>query len=349
MSGSGEARDFADGFLTRERRARAASGQPLVPLLIIPLRMGLMRSAFLAGSESRWLRERAVKYGFVQKAVSRFMPGEDMAAALAAARELRARGVGSVLTCLGENLKDLQEAEQVTRHYLEVLARAAEDRRLDAEISVKLTQLGLDLGRAACEASVARLLERAQANRTWVWIDMESSAYTDTTLDIYRRARARFANVGVCVQAYLRRTEKDLASLIPLGGGLRLVKGAYREPPDRAFPRKSDVDANYLALAARLLGREARQAGVRAIFGTHDPVLLRRLEEMGKVESLQPRDLEFQMLYGIRRDEQERLAAAGHRFRVLISYGDAWFPWYMRRLAERPANVLFVLKNVFTG
>ena len=308
--------------------------------------MGLVRSAFLAGSQSRWLRERAVNYRFVRRAVSRFMPGEDMEAALAATQALKASGIGSVLTYLGENLERAEEAEQVTRHYLDVLARVKRA-SLGAEISIKLTQLGLDLGPAACEAAVMTLVERARADGTWVWIDMESSAYTNVTLDIYRRARARFPNVGVCVQAYLRRTEQDLKSLIPLGGGLRLVKGAYREPPDKAFPKKRDVDANYFALAGRLLGREARQAGVRAIFGTHDSALIRRIEDLGRAEALQPQDLEFQMLYGIQREEQVRLAARGYRFRVLISYGDAWFPWYMRRLAERPANVLFVLRHVF--
>jgi proline dehydrogenase len=308
--------------------------------------MGLMRSAFLAGSQSRWLRERAVKYRFVHKAVSRFMPGEDLDAAVAAAKELKAKGIGSVLTYLGENVKDLAEAKQVTRHYLDVLTRA-KDAALGAEISVKLTQLGLDLGPAACEAGLMALVERAAANETWVWIDMESSDYTDATLDLYRRARARFPSVGVCVQAYLRRTEHDLKTLIPLGGGLRLVKGAYREPPDRAYPSKRDVDAKYLSLAARLLGRDARQAGVRVIFGTHDSVLIRRIEQVALEANLRPHQVEFQMLYGIKREEQARLAAAGHPFRVLISYGDAWFPWYMRRLAERPANVLFVVKNLF--
>jgi len=310
--------------------------------------MGLLRSVFLAGSQSRWLRERAVNFRPVRRAVSRFMPGDDLEAALAAARSLRAAGIGSVLTYLGENVQKPEEAEQVTRHYLEVLARAKQT-ALDAEISVKLTQLGLDLGRAACEAGLASLIERAASDGTWVWIDMESSAYTDVTLDIYRRARARFPNVGVCVQAYLRRTERDLESLIPLGGGLRLVKGAYREPPDKAFPKKRDVDANYFALARRLLGPEARRADVRTIFGTHDSALIRRIEEAARLAGLKPKDVEFQMLYGIKRDEQSRLAAQGYRFRVLISYGDAWFPWYMRRLAERPANVLFVLRNVFNG
>jgi proline dehydrogenase len=310
--------------------------------------MGLLRSAFLAGSQSRWLRERAVNFRPVRRAVSRFMPGDDLEAAIAAARSLRAAGIGSVLTYLGENVQKPEEAEQVARHYLDVLAHAKQA-GLDAEISVKLTQLGLDLGRDACEAGLVSLIERAASDGTWVWIDMESSAYTDVTLDIYRRARARFPNVGVCVQAYLRRTERDLESLIPLGGGLRLVKGAYREPPDRAFPSKRDVDAHYFALARRLLAPEARRAGVRTIFGTHDSALIRRIEDAARAAGLEPKDVEFQMLYGIKRDEQSRLAAQGYRFRVLISYGDAWFPWYMRRLAERPANVLFVLKNVFAG
>jgi proline dehydrogenase len=153
--------------------------------------------------------------------------------------------------------------------------------------------------------------------------------------------------VGVCIQAYLYRTAEDLRTLLPLGGGLRLVKGAYREPPDKAFPKKSDVDENYFRLAQQLLSEDARGKGVRAIFGTHDPVLIRRIEDLGRSSNLPPEALEFQMLYGIRREEQRRLAKAGYRFRVLISYGDAWFPWYMRRLAERPANVLFVLKNLF--
>jgi len=276
------------------------------------------------------------------------MPGEDAEAALAAARTLRTTGIGAVLTYLGENLKSPEEAEQVARHYLDVLARA-QGADLDVEISVKLTQLGLDLDRTACENRLFSLIERARAAGTWIWIDMESSAYTDATLDIYRRARKRLPNVGVCVQAYLHRTERDLQSLIPLGAGVRLVKGAYREPADKAFPRKRDVDANFFALATRLLGAETRRAGVRAIFGTHDPALIRRIVDAADGAGLRPREVEFQMLYGIQREEQERLAAHGHRFRVLISYGDAWFPWYMRRLAERPANVLFVLKNVLAG
>jgi proline dehydrogenase len=305
--------------------------------------VGVVRSALLAGSESRWLREHATRWRFVRGAVSRFMPGETVEAALEATRAL---GVGTVLTRLGENVRDIGQAREVTRHYLDVLDRVAGD-GLDVEISVKLTQLGLDLSREESEKNLNALIERARALSNWIWIDMEGTAYTDVTLDIARRARAASANVGVCVQAYLYRTAADLESLIALGSGVRLVKGAYREPPDRAFPKKSDVDENYFKLAAQLLSADARAKGVRAIFGTHDSVLIRRIEDLGRSSNLPPEALEFQMLYGIRRQEQGRLARAGYRFRVLISYGEAWFPWYMRRLAERPANVLFVVKNLF--
>jgi proline dehydrogenase len=305
--------------------------------------MSVVRGVLLAGSESRWLREHATRWRFVRSAVSRFMPGETVEAALDATQAL---GVGTVLTQLGENVTDLEAARGVTRHYLDVLERVRQSGQ-DVEISVKLTQLGLDLSREECEKNLLTLIERARALSRWIWIDIESTAYTDRTLDIYRRALAAYPHIGVCIQGYLYRTAEDLKTLLPLGGGLRLVKGAYREPPDKAFPKKSDVDENYFRLAQLLLSPDARAKGVRAIFGTHDPVLIRRIEEFGRSSNLPPEALEFQMLYGIRRQEQERIAKAGHRFRVLISYGDAWFPWYMRRLAERPANVLFVVRSLF--
>lgn len=305
--------------------------------------MSVMRSVFLAASENRFLRDRATKIGVVRAAVKRFMPGEDVQSALDAARALAA---GAVLTRLGENLASAKEAEEVTRHYLDVLDRIR-SAGLDIEISVKLTQLGLDFSREECERHLQALIERAKARNNWVWVDMESTAYTDVTIEIYRRARERFPNTGLCVQAYLHRTAKDLESLIALGSGVRLVKGAYKEPTDRAFPGKQDVDENFFKLATMLLSPAARAKGVRAIFGTHDPVLIRRIEEHGRAQKLPPEALEFQMLYGIRRQEQERIAKAGYRFHVLISYGDAWWAWYMRRLAERPANVLFVIKTMF--
>jgi len=305
--------------------------------------MGLVRGILLAGSESRWLMERAPRLRFVRMAVSRFMPGETVEAALDATRAL---GVGTVLTQLGENVHDLEQARGVTRHYLDVLDRVRRE-SLDVEVSIKLTQLGLDLSREECERNLLSLVERARALSNWIWIDMEGTAYTDVTLDIAPRARAANPNVGVCVQAYLYRTAADIRSLIAVGSGIRLVKGAYREPPDMAFPKKGDVDENYFRLAEQLLSGDSRAKGVRAIFGTHDPVLIRRIEELARSSGLPPEALEFQMLFGIRRQEQERIAKAGYRFRVLISYGGAWFPWYMRRLAERPANVLFVVRNLF--
>lgn len=305
--------------------------------------MSLLRDAFLAASESRWLRERAVRLPFVRRAVSKFMPGERLDDALTASRTL---GVGTVLTRLGENLRSAEEAEGVARHYLDAYDRIAAE-KLDVEISVKLTQLGLDFSREECERHLRVLAERARSLGNWLWIDMESTAYTDVTLDVYRRLRAEFPNTGVCVQSYLFRTAGDVEALIAPGSGIRVVKGAYKEPPDKAFPEKDDVDENYFRLAERLLSADAREKGVRSIFGTHDETLIRRIEEAGRSRGLAPRDVEFQMLYGIRRPEQIRLAAAGYRFRVLISYGEAWFAWYMRRLAERPANVLFVLRSLF--
>lgn len=305
--------------------------------------MSLFRGVLLAGSESRWLRERATRWRFVRGAVSRFMPGETLDAALDATRALK---VGTVLTRLGENVHNAAEAAEVARHYSEVYERVRRE-SLDVEISVKLTQLGLDLSREECEKNLRALAESARATSNWLWVDMEGTAYTDVTLDIYKRIQATHANVGLCVQAYLYRTVEDVRGLIALGAGIRLVKGAYREPPDKAFPKKSDVDENFFRLARELLSPDARAKGVRAIFGTHDPALIRRVEDLGRSSGLSPAKVEFQMLYGIRRQEQERIAKAGYRFRVLISYGEAWFPWYMRRLAERPANVFFVARNLF--
>jgi proline dehydrogenase len=305
--------------------------------------VSVFRSVLLAGSENRWLRERATKYRFVRRAVSRFMPGETFQEALEASRAL---GVGTVLTQLGENLASLEEAKEVARHYLTVLEKVHES-KLDVEISVKPTQLGLDFSLDACFENLRTLLEQARTLGNWVWVDMESTAYTDATLEIFRRARATFPNTGLCLQSYLYRTAADLETLLPLGGGIRLVKGAYREPPEKAFPEKKDVDENYFRLAQRLLSKETRDRGVRAIFGTHDPILVRRIEEHAKSLGLPPGALEFQMLFGIRRQEQLRVVNEGHRFRVLISYGAAWYPWYMRRLAERPANVLFVLRSLW--
>jgi proline dehydrogenase len=300
--------------------------------------MNPMRSALLAASENRWLRRRAPHLPFIRKAVTRFMPGETLEDALAAATALRDQRIGTVLTQLGENVTDVAQADRVTRHYEDVLARIASS-GIDGEISVKLTQLGLDVDAARCHANVRALAAHAKHLRNFVWIDMEQHRYVDATLDVYRHVVSDFSNVGVCLQAYLYRTATDLQSLIPLGGGVRLVKGAYREPIDVAYPDKRDVDENYLALANSMLSDAARAAGLRAVFGTHDAKLIRAIQSDGA---------EFHLLYGIQRPEQVRLVREGYRTRVLISYGEQWFPWYMRRLAERPANVLFVARAMLS-
>lgn len=303
-----------------------------------------MRSLLLAGSQSVWLREHATRYRFVRRAVSRFMPGETADDALAAASNLKGQNLGTVFTYLGENVRDPAEARRVTEHYLDVLDRIR-SLGLDTEISVKLTQLGLDLDSELCYANLVKLVEHAGAGSV-VWIDMESSNYTDITLNLFRRARSTYSNVGVCLQAYLYRTQEDLANLIPLCPAVRLVKGAYKEPHEKAFPHKAQVDENFFKLAVQLLDSGAGTACVRTAVATHDRVLIKRITDYAHSQNLRQDSFEFQMLYGIQSQEQLRLAHEGWKSIVLVAYGDFWFPWYMRRLAERPANVWFVVRNL---
>jgi proline dehydrogenase len=300
----------------------------------------------VSASENGWLRERAPRYRFIRSAAARFMPGEDVEAAMAAARQLAADGIATLVTYLGENVRDRSESEAVTQQYLDLLDGIRAE-ALPAEISVKLTQLGLDVDFELCHANLAKLVERAGSQT--VWIDMEQSAYVDRTLELYKRAQKVHRQTGICLQAYLYRTEKDLASLVPMGASVRLVKGAYNEPRDIAYATKLDVDESYFRLAQVLLGTEARRLGVRAVLATHDRKLITRIIGWAAREGLSKTQLEFAMLYGIQRAEQLRLAREGYRSDVLISYGTFWFPWYMRRLAERPANAFFVVRHLFSS
>ena len=308
--------------------------------------MSMMRKALLAMSTNAWLRERATKTTFVRRSVSRFMPGETVEDALRAAAELKPVGITTILTKLGENLTRVDEAEQVTLHYLDVLDRVAAS-GLDAHVSIKPTQLGLDLDRELCQRNLNRLVERAEHHRNFLWIDMESSPYVDPTIELFRRTRSRTSRIGIALQAYLYRTAADVEALIPLGAAIRIVKGAYLEPAEVAFPKKSDVDENFFKLCARLLGQDAQQSGVVLHIATHDTVLADRLAAHIAQNSVPRSSYEFAMLYGIQRGQQMRLAAEGKPLRVLISYGEYWFPWYMRRLAERPANLWFVVRTMF--
>src|SRR5262245_1296971 len=308
--------------------------------------MSLMRNVLLAGSTNVWLRERATRTAFVRRSVVRFMPGERVEDALEAAQQLKGDRINTILTRLGENLTKVEEAEQVTQHYLDVLDKVS-TAGLDAHISIKPTQLGLDLDRALCERNMDRIVERAEALDNFVWIDMESSPYVEPTLELFRRSRAKSPRVGIAIQAYLFRTEKDVESLIPLGSAIRIVKGAYLEPPDVAFPKKADVDESFYRLCTRLLRPDAVKAGCLLHIATHDIGLADKLSDYIAQNKVPASAYEFAMLYGIQRGQQQRLAREGKRLRVLISYGEYWFPWYMRRLAERPANVWFVVRTMF--
>lgn len=306
--------------------------------------MSVARAALLRASKSRWLAEQMMRRSFSRRAVKRFMPGERLEDALDAAQRMAAAGLGAIVTQLGENLTSLAEAQAVRDHYLGVL-EAIKARGLDAQPSVKLTQLGLDLSRDACAANLLALAAKAEAADSFLWIDMEDSSYVDRTLELFRHVRQTHQDVGVCLQSYLRRTPPDLEELLALGPAIRLVKGAYAEPAEIAFPAKADVDEAYFRLGARLLEAAAKGEAF-PVFGTHDMRLLARIAARAAELGLRDGAFEVHMLYGIRASDQRALAAQGHRVRTLISYGSAWFPWYMRRLAERPANVWFVLKSL---
>lgn len=309
-------------------------------------RMTIARQVLLRLSKSRWLADRVMTRPFARRAVKKFMPGEDLASALDAAQALQGDRLGTVLTKLGENLTAQSEADAVRDHYLEVL-RQVKARGLDAHVSVKPTQLGLDFSPEQCADHLETLAQAAEAAGTCFWLDMEDSSYVDRTLALYRNLRTRHARVGLAMQAYLRRTPQDLAALLPLQPTVRLVKGAYAEAPHVAFPAKRDTDLAYFDLATRLL--EAAAAGqALPIFGTHDMALIDRIVAKASALGVANGQYEIHMLYGIRMNEQKALVKAGRVVKTLISYGSSWFPWYMRRLAERPANVWFVAKSMFT-
>lgn len=303
----------------------------------------MMRSALLWASTNPTLAEKLPRKKFVRRAARRFMPGEESDDALRESAKLQEKGAGGIVTLLGENVEAASEARDVVDHYLGVL-NDIEDRGLDVEISVKPTQLGLDLGTRTALDHLRELVEAA--GDAMVWVDMEASPYVDATLEMYRAIKETRPNVGVCLQAYLRRTPDDLEALLPLEPAIRLVKGAYREPPDVAYPKKREVDAAYAKLTTQLL-REAHFGRTGRIgLGTHDERMINHAKTRAHELGMNPELWEVEMLFGIATDLQGRLMRSGTQLRVLISYGPHWFPWYMRRLAERPANVWFVARKM---
>jgi proline dehydrogenase len=304
------------------------------------------RSILLAAARSRRLNDFALRSAFVKRATRTFMPGERAEDALTAGAAIAASGRGLLFTQLGEAITSPVAAIAVRNHYLwlfdQIRARA-----LPAHVSVKPTQLGLDLSFAECERHLLVLAAKAEDTGSALWLDMEDSSYVDRTLELYVALKKKHHSTGVALQAYLRRTPEDLARLMPLKPVIRLVKGAYDEPNEVAFEKKSDTDRAYYALASQML--EGARAGESIpIFGTHDLPLIARIVERAESLGVGKDKYQIHMLYGIRDSAQRRLIAEGQTVRTLISYGSAWYRWYMRRLAERPANVLFVVKSLFS-
>jgi proline dehydrogenase len=304
-----------------------------------------MRRLLLWMARNAWLRERIPRLPFVTRALHRFMPGEEVGAALREAVRFRDEGIKTLFTRLGENLVEIVEADAVAEHYLELLDQI-HVQGIPGELSVKLTQLGFDLDETRTEEHMGRLVQRAACDGGTVWIDMEGSRYTDRTIALYERLKARHANVGLCLQAYLRRTAADVQRLLLVEPSIRLVKGAYDESATIAYRSRKAVDANYGAIAVALLEAIAAGRRVRIGLGTHDVMLINQIATRATTLALGRDAFEVQMLYGIRVDQQRRLAAEGYPVRDLIAYGPGWYAWYMRRLAERPANVLFALRQI---
>ncbi|MBV8438296.1 MAG: proline dehydrogenase family protein [Silvibacterium sp.] len=274
---------------------------------------------------------------------SRFVAGMDIEDVLRAAQSLQTQGIASTLDSLGENVSTPEEARQSAEIYHRLLD-AIEARRLNANISVKLTQMGMDLGHDLAREIVSGLVDHAVAAKTFVRVDMEGSEYTQATIDMVRALHvnpANGGNVGIVIQAYLRRSEQDIAGLLADGIRIRLCKGAYKEPPNIAFPDKADVDANFVKLTETLL-----TSGIYHGIATHDEEMVAATKRIVSERRIDPQSFEFQMLYGVRRDLQRALVAEGFNVRVYVPFGAEWYPYFMRRLAERPANVLFIAKNM---
>ena len=306
--------------------------------------MGLGRTLLLAAARSDTLNAFALRSRVVKRATRAFMPGDRMEDALVAGTVIAASGRGLLYTRLGEALTASREAHEVRDHYLG-LFDAIKQRGLPAQVSVKPTQLGIDLSLDDCAAHCAALAARAEATGSVLWLDMEDASYVDRTLELYATIKEHHPRAGIALQAYLRRTPADLQRLLPLSPVIRLVKGAYAEPAEVAFPLKRDTDAAYEAIAGLML--EAAAAGhCTPVLGTHDMPLVDRIRARARALAVPAGRYEIHMLYGIREREQLRLRAAGESVSTLVSYGEAWYRWYMRRLAERPANVWFVVRSM---
>lgn len=299
-----------------------------------------MRATLLSLSRRRRLGRLATRLSLTRSMVERFVAGESLDEALAALERLRAAGRQTTVDILGESVSTAADAAAAADHYVELLDALA-GRGLDGNVSLKLSQMGLDVSTDVCWANVARIFEKAAASNAFVRIDMEDHLRTDATLGLWRDLRPINPSSGVVMQAALRRSAADITALIAERGPVRLCKGAYREPASVAFPTRAEVDQSYLELMARLL-----REGTTPALATHDPHVIQAAIELARREGIGRDRFEFQMLYGVRRDLQEQLVKAGYRVRIYVPFGREWYPYFMRRLAERPANVMFILRTV---
>jgi len=299
----------------------------------------MLRSILLKFSESKSFAHWVTTNATTRRMSHRFVAGETLEEALQVARASNDAGMHATLDYLGENVSTTEDAQKARDAYLEIFDRIAEE-RLHANVSCKLTQLGLDISPEFCEGLVLSIAERAAANDSFLRIDMEGSAYTQRTVDLVKRVRAQTPTVGTVIQSYLYRSESDVNDLLSVGCRIRLCKGAYKETVEVAYPRKADVDGNYIRLMRMLL-----PSGFYHGIATHDPKMIAATIRWAAEKQISKDDFEFQMLYGIRTDLQRQLVRDGFRLRIYIPYGRDWFPYVMRRLAERPANLMFFLRN----
>lgn len=306
----------------------------------------MLRSVLLYFSEAQWAKDLVMSIGPARRSAERFVAGNTLQDGINVARELNDKGLEVTLDHLGESVTDEAGALQATDAYLDLL-RAIDESGVRATISLKLTQLGLDIREDLCIDNLQRILTLARDTDNHVTIDMESTEHTDSTLQIFQSLHAEFANVGIVIQSYLYRSEDDMHKLAAEGAFVRLCKGAYKEPPDRAFPDKADVDANFVHLTELFLSEAARANGAYLGIATHDEAMIDAAKAFVAQHNVPYDTFEFQMLYGIRPRLQEQLRDDGYKVRVYVGYGTEWYPFFMRRLAERPANLWFIASNFF--
>lgn len=307
----------------------------------------LLRTLLLALSKAVWARRLVTEFPLAWRVAGRFVAGEDLTAVVATTRQLNQKGLVATLNYLGEAVATPAEAE-AARDQILALLDTIHQYQLQANVSIKPTQLGLKLSPQQTRTHLCRILERARQTNNKIRLDMEDSDLIDPTLQLYCALRNEdgFNNVGVVIQAYLYRSENDIRQLVHEGAWVRLVKGAYAEPPDRAYPNKADTDRNFVHLAHLLLSDEARQNGVYTGFATHDDKMIEAVIEYANRHNVSTDYYEFQMLYGVRGQRQEELVRQGYRVRTYVPYGMAWYPYFMRRLAEQQANLWFFLSNL---